>query len=140
MATNFKGYLLKAVATNTIFPHQYMALNTWKSTPNQREEIKAYRDENTRDLTRVTAQGRKSVFSFETRENLTLEEKMEIQSFFTSAESDTDQRAIELQFWNDEDNDYDTGTFYRPNCQFPIKLIRDDNIVYGKIKIEGIEY
>ena len=56
---NFEGYLFKKTVTqgtSTIdvpFPNRYIALDTWSSTPNQREEIKAYRDDNTRDLTRV---------------------------------------------------------------------------------------
>ena len=46
----FKGYLLRAVATNTVFPNNYIVYEGWDSTPNQREEIKAIRDDNTRDF------------------------------------------------------------------------------------------
>ena len=62
--SNWAGYLLKAVKTNAIFPHKYIAYESYNTTPNQREEIKAYRDDNTRDLTRITAEGTKSVFGF----------------------------------------------------------------------------
>ena len=71
----------------------------------------------------------KSVFSFETREGLHLEEKMEIQSFFTSGESDNHQRKINLQYWNDETNQYETADFYRPDSQFPIRKITSDDII-----------
>lgn len=136
----WNGYLFKAVSTGTIFPHKYIDFGTWESTPNQREELKAYRDDNTRDLIRVTASGQKSVFQFKTRSNLTLAEKMEIQNFFTSAESDTTQRRITLQYWNDEINDYKTGDFYRPNLKFPIKRIENGTIIYDAITIDLIEY
>lgn len=139
-STNFAGYLLKAVATNTIFPQKYIALESWDSTPDQREELKAYRDDNTRNLTRVTAAGKKSVFSFTTRPNLHLADKIAIQTFFTSAESDPNQRRITLQFWNEETNSYDTGDFYRPNMNFPIYKITDDDIIYKALKFEFVEY
>lgn len=139
-STNFAGYLLKAVATNAIFPHNYIALESWSSTPDQREELKAYRDDNTRNLTRVTAAGKKSVFSFETRDKLNLADKMAIQKFFTDAESDHDQRKIQLQFWNEETNSYDTGYFYRPNMNFSIYRITEDDIIYKSLKFEFIEY
>ena len=137
---NFAGYLLKATSTGAVFPNQYIKYDSWNSTPNNREEIKAYRDENTRDLTRVTAAGRKSALQFATRDNLHLADKEAIQSFFTSAESDVDQRQISLEFWNDEDNTYKTGVFYRPNTQFKIKKITDSDIIYDSITIDLVEY
>lgn len=140
MSTNWRGYLLKATATNTLFPDKYISFNTWKSTPDQREELKAYRDDNTRNLTRVTAAGKKSIFSFSTRPSINLEQKMEIQNFFYNAEIDHVQRKIHLEFWNDETNDYDEGDFYRPNLEFPIIRIEDDTIIYGELKLEFIEY
>ncbi len=143
---NFKGYLFKKTVTqgtsevDVPFPNKYIALDTWESTPNQREEIKAYRDDNTRDLTRVTAQGKKSKFSFKTRKRLKLAEKQEIQQFFTASESDANQRKIRLTYWNDEDNMYKTGDFYRPNMTFKIYKITENDIIYDEMSFELIEY
>lgn len=140
----FEGYLFASCDANfkvtRIFPNKYIQFNSWSSTPNQREEIKAYRDDNTRNLTRITAEGKKSVFSFKLRGNLHLDEKMEIQDFFTSVETDPAQRKVNLKFWDDENNEYKTGTFYRPNMKFPIVKITDDDIIYGELTIECIEY
>ena len=140
----FAGYLFASCDANfnvkRIFPNKYIQYNSWSSTPNQREEIKAYRDDNTRNLTRITAAGKKSVFSFKVRSPLHLEDKEEIQRFFTSAEIDHDQRKVNLKFWDDENNEYKTGTFYRPNMKFPIIKITDDDIIYGELTIECIEY
>jgi hypothetical protein len=69
-----------------------------------------------------------------------LDEKTEIQDFFTSAEIDHEQRKVNLRFWDDEKNEYRTGTFYRPNMQFPIVKITEDDIIYGELTIECIEY
>lgn len=152
VSTNFAGELLRYKRQDNVripFPHQYMNLESWSSTPNQREEIKAYRDDNTRNLTRVTAAGRKSVFSFETRDGLHLSEINEIKKFFTSHESDADERKIHLEFWNEESLLYTTGYFYRPNMAFPIKqIVRKPlpngdvyvDIIYGKLKLEFIQY
>ena len=137
---NFAGYLLKATATGIIFPQKYIALESWDSTPDQREELKAYRDDNTRNLTRVTAAGKKSIFSFTTREGLHLADKIIIQTFFTNGESDHEQRKINLEFWNEETNSYDTGDFYRPNMNFPIYKITEDDIIYKAMKFEFVEY
>lgn len=134
----FEGYLLKS--GNDIFPHKYIDFASWDSTPNQREEIKAYRDDNTRNLTRVTAAGRKTAITFKTRDNLTLNEKMEIQNFFTSHETNAAERKIPLTFWNDESNSYMTGNFYRPNIKFTIQSISGDNIIYKSIQIDLVEY
>lgn len=141
---NFAGYLFASCNANftvkQIFPNKYIQYNSWTSTPNQREEIKAYRDDNTRNLTRVTAAGKKSVFSFKVRSPLHLEDKILIQRFFEDAEIDHEQRKVNLQFWDDEKNEYRTGTFYRPNMQFPITKITEDDIIYGELTIECIEY
>ena len=136
---NFRGYLL-AGRNGSIFPHEYINYESWESTPNQREEIKAYRDENSRDLTRVTAAGKKSVFQFNTRPKLHLADKERILSWFNSVESNHDQRRLELVYWNEEDNAYKSGSFYRPDTKFPIKQILSDDIIYKETTINFVEY
>lgn len=136
----FKGYLLKAVSTNEVFPLKYMQFNTYKATPNQREELKAYRDDNSRNLTRVTASGKKSKIEFKIRSSLHLEDKMKIQSWFYRAESNHEQRKITLEFWDDENNTYKRGDFYRSNQQYQIIRIEDDDIIYGELDIVLVEY
>ena len=88
MSAPFLGYLLKIANSSIIFPNHYIQYETWKSTPNQREEIKAYRDDNTRDLFRVTAEGRKTIISFSTRPGLNLQDKLIIQDFFNCGETE----------------------------------------------------
>lgn len=138
--SNFKGYLLRAVRTDTIFPNDYILYSSWKSTPNQREEIKAYRDDNTRELYRVTAEGQKSIFQFDTIDGLLLQDKINIQNFFTSAEINTKERKVQLEFWNEENNQYSIGYFYRPNMEFTIQDISEDDITYSSLTFEFVEY
>ena len=137
---DWKGYLLRAVETDTILDAKFIEESSYKATPNQREEIKAYRDENTRDLTRITAIGKKSKIIFNTRDNLHLKDKIKLQEFFTDAESDHNERKVLLEFWNDEENIYKQGYFYRPDIQFTIKKIEETDIIYSKVEIHLIEY
>lgn len=136
----FNGYLIKATATDIIFPNKYIVYESWNSTPNSREEIKAWRDDNTRDLFRITAQGTKSSFSFNVRAGLHLSDKIAIQQFFTNAEVNHLERKIQLTYWNDEDNTYKTAYFYRPDIEFTIRKITDDDIIYNEFSISLIEY
>lgn len=144
MSTRFAGYLYKSVRTGEIFPLKYIQFNTWKSTPNQREEIKAYRDDNSRDLTRITAAGMKSVFEHKTRKSLHLADKQIILDWFHRAEEPTaeghTQRKVRLEFWDDENDVYKEGTFYRPNMDFKIIRIEPTDIIYDELELKFIEY
>ena len=137
---NFKGILLYRTADNKPFPQQYIEMGSWSSNPDQREEIRAYRDDNTRALTRITAQGRKSIFSFATRNNLHLKDKIAIQKWFTEKEANQTERKIQLTFWNEETKNYDTGYFYRPNMEFKIKSIIGNDIIYDSMQFDFVEY
>lgn len=137
---SWAGYFIKATATGQIFPNEYIAWESYESEPNHREEIKAYRDDNTRDLTRVTAEGTKTSLNFTTRANLHLADQQAIQEFFTNAESIALERKINLEYWNDEDNAYHTADFYRPDIKFKIKKITADDIIYQALEIDLIEY
>ena len=142
MSTNFRGYLFKSVKTGQIFPKKYIQFDTPKQTPNQREEIKAYRDDNSRNLFRFTADGMKTVGSFKTPKHLHLEDKIKIQNFFTNGEESANhkERKILLEYWNDEENNYKQGWFYRPNLEFSINHITDTDIIYNEQQIDLIEY
>ena len=150
----FKQYFLRAVTRQVttfpfedpdgdLFPLAYMQEGTYKTNPNQREEIKAYRDDNTRDLTRVTAEGKKTTIEFKLR-SVWLEEKMYIQAWFHNAEANTqeahEQRKVQLEFWDEEENAYKTGYFYRPNLEFEIDKTEGYEIKYKPLTIKLVEY
>lgn len=78
----FNGYLIKATASGTNFDNHWLTLDSYESTPNMREELVAYRDDYTRDLTRVTASGTKSQIKFTTKSNINYNTKVAIQNFF----------------------------------------------------------
>lgn len=142
MANKWKNYFIKAVGASQPFPMKYIIEESWNSEPDVREEIKAERDDNTRDLYRKTASGMKSSFSFTTRD-LHLEEMQEVLNYFTSNEPTPlarQQRKIQLEYWNDEEFNYKTAYFYRPNMKFNIKHTTPTDIIYKGLTLEFVEY
>lgn len=140
--SEFKGYLIKAGNSDKLFPHEYINTGTYKATPNQREEIEAYRDDYTRDLTRITADGMKSKIVFSTVDDITLEQKKEIQDFFASCMVDKKQRKVLITYWDDEDNIYETAYFYYTDVQYSInRLDRENNTIrYASVEYSLTEY
>ena len=138
-----EGHLIQAVRTGEWLDLGIIQWDSYESTPNQREETKAYRDDNTRDLTRVTASGKKSTFQFKLRP-LNLKQKMEFQSWLGRGEENTqeahEQRKIQLRYWDDEENTYKTGYFYRPNTTFKILKIEGKMIWYKELEVKFVEY
>lgn len=123
--SNWAGYLL-AKPDGTVFPHNLIKLETYDVLPNIREEIRAWRDDYTRNLHRITADGTKTKIMFETVDNLDINEAFAIMNFFYSGESDHLQRQVTIRYWDPEYFHYETGVFYRPDIQFKIR-----DITYG---------
>lgn len=116
-----------------------MERGSYSTTPNQREEVKAVRDDYTRDLTRITAPGTKTRIEFMTLP-CELKTKMAIQAFFTNAEVDALQRKIQLEYYNEETNTYKTSYFYRDDITFNVKKATDTDIEYEGFRIVLVEY
>ena len=145
--SDWAGYLMATInGSGTViktFPDKYIKLDSFEVTPNQREEIKAYRDDDSRNLHRVTASGRKNKIAFITRPDLHLSEVYEIDSFFIEGETSagsTAERKVRLKYWNQEDYQYKTGYFYRPNHPYKYKKISNSDIQFDEIGYELIEY
>lgn len=137
--SNWAGYLL-SISGGAQFPHNFIKFDSYGITPDIREEVRAYRDDFSRSLYRLTATGTKSKISFETIDNLSLTEAYQIQTFFHNAEVDHLQRKISIQYWNPEYFRYDTGYFYRPDLDFRIRDIINGQLLYRSLKITLIEY
>ena len=143
--SNFRGYLLKF--GDVEFPNKYIAYESFKSYPNQRLEVEAYRDANSL-LHRVTSKNYKTKLEFNTRGSITLAEKEEIFNVINNGlvSGGTIERKYKLEYWNDEISDYSgkDDTFYMPDIEFTIKTITEDkensNIIYSPIRIAFIQY
>ena len=135
---SFQGYLIKFTKTNTIFPNEYLQEKTYKITPNQRTEKKAWRD-SLNDLHRITSPNHKSKIVFNTTE-LKLSELREIMEILNNAFSNKTQRKVSVRYWNAEDCAYETAKFYIPDIIYTISNISTSSINYEPLEITMIEY
>lgn len=132
----FQGYLLKS--GSSIFPHQYIAYETYQCTPKQRQDLDAYQD-SLGNLHRNVVEHDRSKIIFSTL-NIDLAGKMAIQAFFSAAMVNARERKCSLEYWDDENNTYSGGYFYIPDVTFTIKEIDGNNIKYAPIEFHLIEY
>lgn len=131
MANKFKGYLLKNTAVG-IIPNSFLQANGYSCTPNQQSDRNTYIDEEGllhRDVLPHTS----TKIEFNTPP-LHLADKITFQKYFPS------RTTVELEYWNDETNDYETGTFYVPSIQFSYYMVRNNDIFYNPIRVAFIEY
>ena len=139
--TDFQGYLIAYVKGSTVkpFPHEYICWDEWETDDDQREYIKAYRDDNTRDIFLIQAQGQKTAIQFKLRDNLRLADIRKINKWFSDGEIDHDIRSITIKYWNSVLTKYDTITCYQANPKFKIKKITDTDIIYRGRTVDLVE-
>lgn len=135
----FKGYLLRFPKNGLQFPHKLIAKETYQATPLQRTEIKAYRDSNNL-LRRVTSPNNKTKITFSTKDGLTLSEMQTIRNVLNGAMTNSQQRKLDVEYWDDELLAYRTMTAYMPDITYIPKKITADNIIYTAVNFTFIEY
>lgn len=138
--SNFNGWLIKF--GEQIMPNDYLLVEGWESTPNQRTELDAYRDGNNL-LHRETSENFKSKIVMSVAD-LDLEDKIRFLEIVNSGMIDAKERKVDVTYWNDETNQYITSPtgFYIPDIKWVIQRIEEDknNIHYKKFTITLIEY
>ena len=131
MANKFKGYLLRNTAVGNI-PLSFIKANSYSSSPNQQSDKNTYVDEQGllhRDVLPHTS----TKIEFETVP-MNLNQKIQFQKYFPS------RTVVELEYWNDETNDYEVGKFYVPSIEFSYYAVWGNNILYNPIRVAFIEY
>lgn len=121
------------------FPMRLVAKNGIHVSPNMREEIKASRDDNTRDLIRVTASGTKTQISIDMLGGLNNAQKNEALAWFTSHETDELKRNINLLYYDPDSDSYMTGSFYRANPKYDVIYTTDTDIIWDAFTIELVQ-
>lgn len=134
----FKGYLVKFGSVK--LPNSYIMQDSGNvSTPNQREEIKATRDDTTRKLFRVTASGQISKFSIVIKP-LTNTQLSALKNIMRNSLVNDAQRKYNVTYWNDEHLRYENGNFYIPDITYERLLVGDDFILYNSFTMEFVGY
>ena len=133
----FKGYLLKL--GDTVFPHEYIALDSYKSADNQRTELKAYRNAQNK-LIRQTSPNFKTKIEFNTIDGLKLKDMTKIKSIADKATINKAERKVKVTYWNNEDLRYEQMEAYMPDIEHSIKKITKNDIIYKGKRLAFIEY
>lgn len=137
-AEDWKGYLLKFGDTEV--PLSYIKMDDGnEQTPNQREEIKAERDDYTRSLKRVTADGMITKQSFVFRE-MTIRERRALKNVMKSGLVDEKQRKYRVTYWNDENLRYEEGEVYIPDITYSRKEANENTLIYREFTMTLIGY
>lgn len=127
---SYKGYLLKI--NGNIFSNDLIRYGTYKVKPCQQIDTDSYVDGNGR-LHRKILPHRRTSITFSTI-RVALDQKIEIQSYFPARES------VTIEYWNDETNSYQSGTFYTPDIEFSVYRADGTGIWYNEVPLEFIEY
>jgi len=140
MAFNGKLVELKTGANYVEFPLKYIKAESYKVTPDQRMESSANRA-STGLLKRVTCAHTASKIDFTTTP-LTNADVNDIQTKLSNAYTDSQQRKLDIRYYNPATDTYATGTVYVPDIDYDINRIDlVNNIIhYNPVRYAFIEY
>ena len=137
-ATDWAGYLLKF--GNVEVPLSYLKLDSGnEQTPNQREEVSANRDDYTRELHRVTADGQITKMSYVFRP-LNITQMRALRTVMANGLVNAKQRKYNVTYWNDENLRYETGAFYIPDITYHKGIVDSSGIIYKEFTMTLIGY
>lgn len=137
----YMGYLIKLGGSNgSVLPLKYMALGSYKITPNQRMEAKATRSV-TGVLHRTTVSHTATKIEFNTP-LITNTDLNQLNSMFRSHFQNTLERKIAINYYDPETDSYKNATCYMPDADYPISRIDSttNTIYYDSVRFAFIEY
>lgn len=128
----FNGYLIKANGIE--LNNSILAQNGYSSNPNMLTDKDSYTDGDG-ELHRTVLPHTRSKIYIKTTE-LTVDDKKHLQTVFPN------RKLINVEYWNDEDEEYSTGQFYIPDIKWSIKRIdaSTNERIYDAVDITLIEY
>lgn len=134
----FNGCLLKMGADE--FPLSFVYKNTYKITPNRRQDLDPTRNANG-VLERNVLEHMPSTISFMAKPMYN-NELAEMMSFIRSHYSVEKEKKVVLTYYCPDIDEYKTGEFYVPDIEYPIDMVDTENktILYREFPLEFIEY
>lgn len=134
----FNGYLLKLGGTT--LPLKYIFKESYKVTPNRRQDLDPKRDE-TGKLHRNTLEHTATTISFQTKP-MWNDEMASLMSLIRGSYSNSLEKKVSVTYFSPDTNSYHSGTFYVPDIEFTIDLIdtSKNKVLYLSTTIEFIEY
>lgn len=117
---------------------KYIAFNSYKITPNQRQDEDSYRDANFL-LHRNVLEHTPSKIEWNsppmTNRQISFFNKLLKDNYL-----DYLQRKITATYYDPETDSYKKGVFYMPDAQYTIKFVKENEILYDPIRYALIEY
>jgi len=129
----FNGYLIKV--GNYTIPLTFMKLESYKSMPNQRQDLDSYRDADGY-LHRTVLPHTATKLEFETPYLFRSQMQSLIQGIRINFTSEI-ARQCEVTYYDEETDSYKTGTFYMPGTMEYQVYNRD---IYAPTRFAFIEY
>ena len=137
----YAGYLIKLGGSGgTTLPMEYIASDSYKSTPNQRMESKATRSV-TGVLHRTTVEHKATKIEFNTT-MLTNTQLAALNNLFATHFSNQLERKITINYYDQETDTYRDAVCYMPDVNYEIYRIDQDTntVYYNGIRYAFIEY
>ena len=134
----FNGYLLKISGDK--FPLKYVYKESYKVTPNRRQDLDPKRDE-TGKLHRNTLSHTATTIELQTKP-MWNNQMASLMSFIRSRYTNSSEKKVSLEYYSPDTNSYKTGNFYVPDLEFNMNYVDTTNnkILYNSMTIEFIEY
>lgn len=129
----FQNYLIKV--GNYTIPLTYMKLESYKAAPDQRQDLDAYRDADGH-MHRNPLAHTATKIEFETPYLYRKQMQELIQNIRLNFTNELERRC-EVEYYDDETNDYKVGTFYLPGTM-EYNLYNKD--IYAPSRFAFIEY
>ena len=132
----FKGYYYKV--GDWEIPLSLMSIKNVENTPIIMLDLDSYNDSNG-ELHRTVLDRHGAKFEF-TTPPMHIRAKEEFMEKFRSQFIDKKARKVQLEYYNDETSNYDTGIFYVPDFVFHPLFNTPTGIVYDGIRVAFISY
>lgn len=134
----FDGWLLKL--GNDKFPHKWIYKESYKVTPNRRQDLDPTRDEEGY-LHRNTVSHDVSTISFSTKP-MWNNDMADCMSFLRNHYTNSKEKKVNATYYCPDTDSYKTGEFYVPDIEFNMDLVNESEkrILYLGTTLEFIEY
>lgn len=135
--SNFNNYYVKAY--NGVILDQYLAVEGYKNTPDQRQDKDSYRD-GYGVLHRQVLPNVATTLELTTRDGLTVDQVIAFKNAIATGITNSMERKVTLTYWNDERMAYCTDTFYMPDMTFVHSRIQDGTSIYKSTTFKFVGY
>ena len=137
----YNGYLVKlGGSSGSALPMKFISIGSYKSTPNQRMESLANRAV-TGLLRRVTVEHTATKIEF-TTPVITNTEVAELNTLIQTHFTDSQERKIIINYYDQETDSYKNATCYMPDVSYTISHIETatNTVYYEPVRFAFIEY